>query len=84
MQDYLVDQFANFTSSPFSTPQFKFQPARSPLPNATTSHLNFPPLPVLVSILSHVGAALLTVLVTFGCSPIPSLNLTREKVLEVL
>ena len=84
MQDYLVDKFANFTSSPFSTPQFKFQPARSPLPHATTSHLNFPPLPVLVGTLSHVEAALLVVLVTFGCLSLPSLEPTEGKVLDVL
>ena len=83
MQDYLVDIFANLTSSPFSTPQFKFQPARSPLPDATTSHLNFPPLPVLVGTLFQISAALLVLLVTLS-SPIPSLDLTEGKVLDVL
>ena len=86
MQDNLVDQSANFASYPFSTPHFTFQPDRSPLPlpHATTSHLNFPPLPVLVATLSTVGAALLVALVTFGCLSLPSLEPTEGKVLDVL
>ena len=86
MQDHLVDLFANFASFPFSTPQFRFQRARSPLPlpHATTSHLNFPPLPVLVGTLSYVGATLFVLLVTLCCSSIPCFDLTEGKVLEVL
>ena len=83
LQDHLAPLYARFSPLPPSPlPTSSFNPDRLNAPNA--SHLNSPPLSVLIGAISYIVADLLVLLVTVKCDSLPSPDMTKGSGFETL